>query len=269
MTERLPALVEFAAITGTLLAGQVADRVANAALGAEMAAIINRRAFRPVFQPIFDLATGEVRGYEALTRFDDGVPPDVRFAQARRLGAGLGLETACLTAMFDAARELPEGPWLNVNVSPEVLAAGLVEPILPEGPRLVVLEITEHEAITDYVAFRAAIAPIRDRVQLAVDDAGAGFASLRHIVELAPEMVKLDRSLISGIDADAAREAVVAGMVRFAQTAGLALLAEGIETKAELATLRRLGVQLGQGFLLGKPAAVDVRTPRPAAAAAA
>jgi EAL domain-containing protein (putative c-di-GMP-specific phosphodiesterase class I) len=98
--------------------------------------------------------------------------------------------------------------------------------------------------------------PMRHRVSLAVDDAGAGFSSLRHIVELAPAMVKLDRSLVAGIAEDGAREAVVTGMVRFAESAGHVLLAEGVETRAELAALRRLGVQLGQGYLLGRPVPV-------------
>jgi PAS domain S-box-containing protein len=257
LAERLPAIVEFAAITGTLLGVAVADRMAVAKLEAEMQSIIEEGAFYPVFQPIIELATGAIRGYEALTRFVDGTAPDVRFEQAHRLGAGLALEGACLKASFAAAEDLPIGSWLNVNVSPQVVLAGLVEDVLPKGSREIVLEITEHEAITDYGSFRAAIDPIRDRVQIAVDDAGAGFASLRHIVELAPAMVKLDRSIIAGIDTDSSREAVVSGMVRFSGAAGLMLLAEGIETQAELATLRHLGVQLGQGYLLGMPARVE------------
>jgi EAL domain-containing protein (putative c-di-GMP-specific phosphodiesterase class I) len=257
MAERLPALVEFAGITATLLGTAVTDQMAAAALQAELSRIVAQRAFHPVFQPIVELTSGKVRGYEALTRFEDGTAPDVRFAQPNSLGSGLTLETACLDAAFEAAPSLPDGAWLNVNVSPELVLAGSIAGILPVGPREIVLEITEHQAITDYAAFRAAIAPVRDRVELAVDDAGAGFASLRHIVELAPAMVKLDRSLIATIDTDPTREAVVAGMVRFAQAAGLVLLAEGIETREELAALRRLGVALGQGFLLGPPARVE------------
>jgi EAL domain-containing protein (putative c-di-GMP-specific phosphodiesterase class I) len=256
LAERLPALMEFAAITGTLLGGAMADRLVTAAKGAKVHEIIARSAFHPVFQPIVELATDKVRGFEALTRFHDGTAPDVWFEEAHRLGVGLALERACLEAAFIAARDLPAGPWLNVNVSPELVLAGMVEDIVPSGDREIVLEITEHQAIKDYASFRAAVAAMRDRVQIAVDDAGAGFASLRHIVELEPAMVKLDRSLVAGIDSDQARAAVVAGMVRFAESAGLVLLAEGIETREELTTLRRLGVRLGQGYLLGKPATV-------------
>jgi PAS domain S-box-containing protein len=253
MTERLPALREFAAITATLLGGQVADRMAEARSRAELQAIIDASAFHAVFQPIVQLETGAIDGYEGLMRFTDGTAPDARFEAASRLGVGLALEQVCLDTIFSAARDLPAGPWLNVNVSPELVLADLVEELLPDSRRRVVLEITEHEAITDYAAFRAAVQSLRGRVQVAVDDAGAGFASLRHIVELQPAMVKLDRSLVVGIDEDSARQAVVSGMVRFAQAAGLVLIAEGIETDAELATLGRLGVTYGQGFLLGIP----------------
>ena len=254
LTEQLPALAEFAAITGTLLAGQVADRVAADTARASIRRIIERGGFDMRFQPIVELATGKIRGYEALTRFADGTPPDVRFELAHQLGVALELEAACLRAAFDAAALLPHDAWLNVNVSPELILAGIVEPLLPAGDRDIVLEITEHQAITDYVTFRNAVEPLRGRIRLAVDDAGAGFASLRHIVELAPAIVKLDRSLIQGIADDGARQAVVSGMVRFVGSAGLTLIAEGIEIEPELTVLRRLGVTLGQGYLLGMPA---------------
>jgi PAS domain S-box-containing protein len=256
MTERLPALVELAAITATLLAGPVAVRNAEDAHRAALRSVIEARAFGPVFQPIVDLASGEIRGYEALTRFTDGATPDDHFELANRVGMGLELERACLQAAFGASTGLPQGAWLNVNVSPEFVLAGMVEEILPARDRDVVLEITEHQVISDYESFRQALEPMRDRVRLAVDDAGAGFSSLRHIVELAPAMVKLDRSLVAGIADDGAREAVVAGMVRFATNAGYTLLAEGVETQQELKTLRRLGVTLGQGYLFGRPVPV-------------
>jgi EAL domain-containing protein (putative c-di-GMP-specific phosphodiesterase class I) len=269
MTERLPALLEFSAISGALLAGAIADRLVAATRLAGIRSIISQAQFAPVFQPIVDLTTGRVCGYEALTRFRDGTAPDVRFDAAHELGAGLELEVACLRASFDAARGLPDGAWLNVNVSPQMVLSGLVEATLPAGDREIILEITEQQAIADYDAFRTAMEPIRGRVKLAIDDAGAGFASLRHVVELAPAMVKLDRSLVAGIASNDARSAVVSGMVRFAEAAGLVLLAEGIETPDELATLRQLGVQLGQGFLLGRPAPVQPVLVEPAVALAA
>ena len=115
------------------------------------------------------------------------------------------------------------------------------------------LEITEHVAIADYATIRRAIELLGTNIRLAVDDAGAGFASFRHILELAPDFVKLDIGLVRGIDADPARQALAAGMVFFAAERKLLLIAEGIETRAELQTLRHLGIQLGQGYLLGRP----------------
>ena len=117
------------------------------------------------------------------------------------------------------------------------------------------LEVTEHAVISDYAAFRAAVAGSGPDVQIAVDDAGAGFASLRHIVELRPHIVKIDRSLVAGIDADPARQALLAGLRHFADSQGCSLIAEGIETEAELATLVALDVRAGQGYLLGRPGA--------------
>jgi EAL domain-containing protein (putative c-di-GMP-specific phosphodiesterase class I) len=260
LTERLPALAEFAQITSVLLAPELADRRATARAEATTREVIDSGLFDVAFQPIVDLAAGVTPGYEALTRFRDGTPPDTRFRQARDVGLGTELELACIRrAIDDAARWLEPGAWLNLNVSPDVVLTGNLAAVLPTDDRAVVLEITEHEAITDYDAFRAAVARLDGRVRIAVDDAGAGFASLRHIVELDPAFVKLDRSLVAGIGSDAARRAVIAGMVRFAETAGLTLIAEGIETEEELAALRRGGVTLGQGYLLGRP---EVLAPR-------
>jgi EAL domain-containing protein (putative c-di-GMP-specific phosphodiesterase class I) len=117
-----------------------------------------------------------------------------------------------------------------------------------------VVEVTEHSEITDYPAFRRAVQELGPRVRLAVDDAGAGFASLRHIIELRPSFVKLDRQVIAGIDGDEARQAMVAGLSHFAHNTGCWLIAEGVETAAELNTLRQLEVRYVQGYLLGPPA---------------
>ncbi|NJD27440.1 MAG: EAL domain-containing protein [Chloroflexi bacterium] len=257
LAERLPALLEFGAIAGTLLVAPLEARNAAARSERVIRSAIERHAFRTVFQPIVELdggpGGGTVRGYEALTRFDDGRTPDTWFAEARELGLGLELEVACLRSAISASLTLPDDAWLNVNVSPELVTSGLLQGLLPHLPRQLVLEITEHAAITDYAAFRGAVMLLDGRVRIAVDDAGAGFASLRHIVELGPWLVKRDRSLVAGIDADPARQAVVAGMVHFAEAAGLVLVGEGIETDAELEALRSLGISLGQGYLIGRP----------------
>lgn len=134
-----------------------------------------------------------------------------------------------------------------------IMAGEQLAGLLRRTGRDVILEITEHAQVDDYVALRHALAQLGDDVRFAVDDAGAGFASLRHILELSPTHVKLDRGLVSRIQADPARQALVAGLVHFAERVGLRLIAEGVETKAERRTLLRLGVRTGQGYLFGRP----------------
>ena len=139
--------------------------------------------------------------------------------------------------------------------------AFLMDPVRPgrvlgnRRGRALVLEITEHVAIEDYVRFRASVEALGSSVSFAVDDAGAGYASFRHILELHPDFVKLDIGLVHDIDHDDVRQALVAGIVYFAEHTGCRLVAEGVETEGERAVLQRLGVQFGQGFLLGRPAA--------------
>ena len=131
-------------------------------------------------------------GYEALTRFADGVPPDIRFGEAHAVGLGLDLEAATMSAAMAAAESLPETTWLNVNASPAfVLAQGALLALVKKQARRLVIEVTEHAEIQDYDAFRAAIGALGPTVGLAVDDAGAGYASLRHILELQPAFVKI------------------------------------------------------------------------------
>ena len=256
LVEELPALVEFADLAGSHIGGLVAVRTEMQLARRRMAAIIDRHAFRPVFQPIVELATGETVGYEALTRFSDGVPPDTRFADAASIGLGLDLEAATLEAALSAATGLPDLAWLDVNVSPElILERSTLRAILARhAGRRIVLEVTEHQAVSDYSAFRAAMAAVDPNLELAVDDAGAGFASLRHILELRPGFVKLDRWLVTDLQADEARQAMIAGVLHFAQSTGCRIIAEGIETVAERDALLALGIELGQGYLLGRPA---------------
>jgi EAL domain-containing protein (putative c-di-GMP-specific phosphodiesterase class I) len=229
--------------------------------------IIASRAFHPVFQPIVELKRNAIVGYEALTRFNDGADPELMFAQATAVGLGLELETATLGAALPAAETLPGSAWLNVNVSPDLILAGEPLRTLLHGSRRrrLVLEVTEHTAITDYPAFRAAMAALGPKVELAVDDAGVGFASLRHILELNPAFVKLDRWLIADLESDEARQAMIVGLCHFANVTGCRLIAEGIETDLELIALRALDIRLGQGYLLGRPLPVDeVGRPSPA-----
>ncbi len=211
---------------------------------------------------MIDLKTEEIVGYEALTRFDDGVAPNEKFLEAHSVGLGPDLEAAVATAALAAAEHLPADAFVSVNFSPQSLLDGHAKTVVTGATRPIVIEITEHDQIADYAAVRRAVRQLTGCV-LAVDDAGAGYTSLNHIIELQPRYVKLDISLVHDIDSKPARQAMVAGMCFFAQQSGTILVAEGVETPAEATTLRQLGVELaegtmlGQGYLFGRPAPVD------------
>ena len=258
LADRLATLNEFGVMSAALLGPMLSTRWQRDRMRADIHSVITAHAFTPVFQPIVDLATRKPVGYEALTRFDDGTRPDLRFLEADTVGMMVQLEMATLNAQVEEAKRLPQGTFLSLNVSPE-LATRLTPllDVLGAADRLVVLEVTEHVEIEDYPRLMAALNQVRPRAMLAVDDAGAGYAGLRHILELRPEFVKLDISLIRNIDSDPARQAMVAGMARFAESVGCALIAEGIETEQELATVKSLQVGFGQGYFLARPATID------------
>ena len=252
-TQLLAAAIDFAAVAGglvtpTLLAGGTYDARAH------LSDVLRRQAFSPVFQPIVALAGGAVIGFEALTRFSDGVQPQARFAEAAALDRGIDLETATLSVAIRAASGLPPGCWVSVNVSPALVLEGYaLRSLIDACPIQVVLEITEHDQVDDYGELSAALAELRPRSSLSVDDAGSGFASLRHVLTLEADFVKLDQSWVTGIDDDPARQALVAGLGHFAARTGSVLIAEGVETDVERGMLSELEVGLGQGFLFGRP----------------
>lgn len=254
LIEHLPAVGEFAATASALLSGQLEHGHRAAATAERIRGVITTSAFIPVYQPIVTLDWRVQVGYEALTRFEDGTPPDRLIADAHAVGLGVELELVLVAAAVEQAADLPDGLWLSVNVSPSVLLDidGLAAALVRRN-RPVVIEVTEHVAIEDYPAVRAAIAALGSDVSLAVDDAGAGFASLRHVIELRPQYLKLDRTLVGKVDRDLTRQAMVAGLVKFAERSGCRVIAEGIETGDELVMLRGLGIPLGQGYLLGRP----------------
>lgn len=254
LIDHLPVVGEFAATAGALLSDQLERAHRSDLVKRRIERVLAERAFRPVFQPIVALGSAAPVGYEALTRFTDGTPPDRMIVEAHSVGLGLDLEVACLTAALAAAEALLPGFWLGLNVSPEViLHAKELAGLVVGQSRQIVIEVTEYAEIEDYEAVRRAVAGLGPTVRLAVDDAGAGFASLRHVVELRPQFLKLDTSLVRGVDRDPARQAMIAGLAHFAARSGCEVIAEGIEELAELEMLRELGVPLGQGYLLGRP----------------
>jgi len=254
----VPSVSEAAAVAGTILAPMIVARQGLRTAEVRIAAAIAAGAFQMVFQPIVDLATGVTVGFEALTRFANGDAPDQVFADAAQAGLGADLEAATLTAAIRDAALLPPRAWLALNISPTFLgeSARLIS-ILGQRTRPITLEITEHEVIHHYGPIHAAMAALGPDVRLAVDDAGAGVANFQHLVGLRPALVKIDRGMISGVNANVSRQAVVVGLVHFAAVSGACVLAEGIETEAEQETVQRLGVTLGQGYHLGRPAPAE------------
>jgi EAL domain-containing protein (putative c-di-GMP-specific phosphodiesterase class I) len=184
--------------------------------------------------------------------------PHEWFAVAAHVGLGPELEAAAVANAVASLDRLPDTSYLAVNVSPQALQSGHLDWITshPASSRLV-LELTEHVPVEDYLAVRKALAPLREKgVRLAVDDTGAGFASFRHILGLEPEIIKLDMSLVQGLATDPARRALAAALVSFAGEVDAALVAEGVETAQDLTALRALGVRSAQGYHLGRPAAL-------------
>ncbi len=258
LAERLSTAREFGVVAGALLGPMLGERARLEEIQARVEAIIEGRQFEPVFQPIVELESGRTVGYEALTRFADGRRPDLWFADAAMAGVGVRLEIATMAAAQEDAAFLPPDAYLSLNVSPSLATAFMPLVATLEGAtRDTVVEITEQVPIESYTGLRAALDHLRGHVRVAVDDAGAGYAGLRHILEIRPQIVKLDIALVRGLNADPARRALISSMVAFAAETNCALVAEGVETDAELATLRSLGVAFGQGYLFGRPAPIE------------
>lgn len=218
-----------------------------------------------LFQPIYRLRDLKMMGVEALSRFSSEPrrSPDLWFADAQAAGMGASLELLAVRKAIAIAATLPEGLSVSVNISPETLAnARVADALVGIEPRRLIIEITEHLPIADYGPLLAVLEPLRAQgTRIAIDDAGAGYSSLRHVLKLRPDLIKLDVSITRDIDRDPMRRAMAAALAEFAHHTGSRIVAEGIETLEELAALRTLRIEKGQGFHLGHP--------QPAAAIAA
>ncbi|WP_232796983.1 sensor domain-containing phosphodiesterase [Blastococcus atacamensis] len=228
----------------------------HAAISDRLAPVLAAGGPAVVLQPIVSLCTGGRIGAEALSRFPAGWDraPDVVFDEAHRIGQGDRLE---LLALSRAAALLDRvSGYVSMNVSPQTLQTPECGELLAALPlERVLLELSEHDPVHDYVALAGVLAPLRERgMRLAIDDVGAGFSSLRHIVMAAPDVIKLDRSIISGVDSDPVLAKLAQSLVEFAHSFGACVIAEGVETPDEYALLRSLGVDGGQGWLFGPPA---------------
>ena len=223
--------------------------------------ILARRAMNMAFQPIVELATGRVVGHEALARIDSPRqrPPNEWFSDAESVGRLADLEQLAVSRALEGLPSLDLSTFLAVNVVPQTASGPELRRILADAPLdRIVLELTEHAAVTDYLQLTDTLAPLRaGGLRVAIDDVGAGYASMAHVLQLTPDVIKLDRAFTAAIDTDPRRRSLVGTMRAFAEQTDAVLLAEGIETEAELETMTSLGVTLGQGYLLGRPAPLE------------
>jgi EAL domain-containing protein (putative c-di-GMP-specific phosphodiesterase class I) len=213
-----------------------------------------------VFQPLVDIVSNQIVAVEALSRFANGTGPERLFADAFDVGLGVPLELKSVAAALREFDQIPPDIRLNVNVSPDTLISGPFADMLTVVPadRLVV-EVTEHAAIRDQPAVKAA----RERlsalgIRISIDDVGAGFSGLSRILDTGADELKMDRAIVHNVDVDPVKQAMIDAFVGFCERTGFGLVAEGIETADELATLRSLGVALGQGYEIARPGPLDV-----------
>ncbi len=209
------------------------------------------------FQPIIDLRSGDCLGVEALSRFPEPFgPPEQLFADADEVGLSLELERLAIREAWHGLERLHPAQFLAFNVSPDaLLELGSRAQLRTDLPlSQLVVEVTEQSVVQSYADLRDVVAPLRAQgLRIAVDDAGAGYASLHHIVELRPDFIKVDRSLVHGVADDHARRVAVSAFVLLSLDLGATVIAEGVERPRDLSTLCDLGVHAAQGYLLGRP----------------
>lgn len=226
---------------------------------AQIERIIATDGVRPLLQPIVDLDSGRVVACEALARFPGARVQTTEgwFADAWRLGMGVPLELAAVRAALTALPRLPDSVSLSVNASPETIAAPEFLDALGDDAGRVVAEITEHRRIDDD-GFAGKLAPLRAAGgRIAIDDFGAGYASLSQVLAVAPDCIKLDLSLTRQLDTSPVARALVAALVTFTAEVGIEVVAEGVEDVAQVQTLRALGIRRAQGFRFGRPAPLE------------
>jgi EAL domain-containing protein (putative c-di-GMP-specific phosphodiesterase class I) len=256
LTKRDQSLMEVLAhAAAVIIEPDVRDRARHAEIAERLAPILATGGPAVVLQPIVDLATGQRVGAEALSRFPIqwGKPPDVCFAEAHSIGQGDRLEMLALQRAADYLDEV--SGYVSMDVSPGTLLTTQCTDLLMEF-RLdrVLLELSEHDQVVDYGALMAVLDPLRAAgMRLAIDDVGAGFSSLRHILLTAPDVIKLDRSIVDGVGSDPVLRSLVRSLVDFAEGCDARVVAEGVETGADAEVLRGVGVDYGQGWYYGRP----------------
>ena len=264
MTERdVGVLRAFAALAVEQIERTLESDQQNNALRSAVEGVIAGGVLTILHQPIHSLATGLPVGAECLARFADAKErgPDCWFNEAAQVGLGVELEMLAFRNALATAAHVPAGCYLSINASPEAVLSGQVlEALELSGGRNLVLELTEHQEVADFALMQAALDELRGHARIAIDDVGAGYAGMRHLVELAPDLLKLDMSLTRDIHRDVARRALASAMVGFANSIGAKLVAEGVECAEEVAVLADLGVTYGQGYYFARPMPVIAAT---------
>lgn len=267
---------EFLQLAATLLAPSLDShqrrREQETDIRARIQAVLDAGGPDIVYQPIQVLADQRTIAFEAFSRFPVGLGPETPnlwFAEAAGVGLDTELEIAAIRRALRGLDHLEPHIRLSLNTSAATLQQpALVDVLEQHDLRRLIVEITEHDQISDYDRLRDICDALRRAgAQIAIDDTGAGYAGLRHLIEIRPDIIKLDRDLVSGIDSDPSRAAMATCLLSFGDAIGATVLAEGVETSAELSTVARLGIPLGQGYLLGLPqpltrASVDLETTR-------
>ncbi len=257
MTERdMGVLRAFAALAAEQIEATIAVDGRRDVIEAAIGQLLDGGDLRIVHQPIVDLRDGVAVGVECLARFPDMLErgPDKWFAEACEIGRGVEVEMFAVRRALETLPYVPAGCYISINASPETILSGELERALDgHDPKRLVVEVTEHHQVTDFEHLKGSLSRLRQHARIAIDDVGAGYAGLRFIVDLEPDLLKLDISLTRDVDKDPARQELTAAMVRLARGIGCKLVAEGVEQAAERAVLAEIGVDYGQGYLFAAP----------------
>lgn len=247
----------FAQLAASQVQGDLDSLREHAAKVERINAVLGKEQLRAVYQPIYRVSDSAIVGVECLSRFD-AAPlrgPDKWFEEANDIGLGARLELHAVTTALSALAGTPGDFYISINMSPRTLVGcRILDHLHGISPHRLVVEITEHALVLDYLPLKETLRHLREAgVRFAVDDAGAGYSNMRHILTLQPDIIKLDISLTRGIDTDPGRKALAAAMVGFSRQTECHVVAEGVETQQELDTLQALGVDHVQGYHLSHP----------------
>ena len=257
MNERdLTILKSFAGLAAERIESSLENEMCSLEARKRVESMLDGHGVSTFQQPIISFETGQPVGVECLSRFPDLTKrgPEAWFEDAELVGLGQELELTAIRCALDSIAHIPDGFYATLNASPGTVASGAVRELLEQSEaKNIVVEVTENCQVEDFDALAREIAAIKAFAKVAIDDVGTGYAGLRHIVDLQPDILKMDMVLTRGIEADPARKAMTAALVQLAKDIGCKVVAEGIETEHEARAMKKLGVDCGQGYLYSRP----------------